>query len=228
MQKYAIISLVVGLLLNSYYLGGMVMVITIARQFGSGGREIGRTLAKKLGIGFYDKQLITLAAKESGIDPEIAKNLDEKASNSLLYSLSLGAAATFDGGFQIAPQLPLNDRLFLVQHDIIKKLSSEPCVIVGRCGDYVLKDRTDCVKLFIYADMDKRIRYAVDVHKVPKEKAPSIITKTDKTRANYYNYYSTGKWGDPNNYNLCINSGELGVTRCVELIEFYLRQRGMI
>lgn len=203
------------------------MVVTIARQFGSGGREIGKALAKKLGIKFYDKQLISLAAKESGIDPDIAKKLDERASNSLLYSLSIGAAATLDG-FVIEPQLPLNDRLFLVQHDIIKKLAAEPCVIVGRCGDYVLKDRTDCVKLFIYAQMEKRIKYAVDVHKVPKDKAPSIITRTDKTRANYYNYYSTKKWGDPENYNLCINSGELGITRSVELIEFYLRQRGMI
>ena len=203
------------------------MVVTIARQFGSGGREIGKALAKKLGIKFYDKQLISLAAKESGIDPDIAKKLDERASNSLLYSLSIGAAATLDG-FVIEPQLPLNDRLFLVQHDIIKKLAAEPCVIVGRCGDYVLKERTDCVKLFIYAQMEKRIKYAVDVHKVPKDKAPSIITRTDKTRANYYNYYSTKKWGDPENYNLCINSGELGITRSVELIEFYLRQRGMI
>ena len=122
----------------------------------------------------------------------------------------------------------MNDKLFLIQNDIIRKVSAEPCVIVGRCADYVLADRNDCVKLFIYADMAKRIKYAVDVHKLKKDKAESYIRKVDKTRANYYNYYSDRKWGDPNNYNLCINSGELGISRCVELIEFYLRQRGLI
>ena len=204
------------------------MVITIARQFGSGGREIGKRLADELGIKFYDKELITLAAKESGISPEIFEKVDEKATNSLLYSLSLGAASGVSGAYGISPQIPMNDRLFLLQHDIIKKVSAKPCVIVGRCADYVLSDRVDCVKLFIYADIQKRMKYAIDVYKVPKDKAINVIQKVDKTRSNYYNYYSTGKWGDPINYNLCINSGELGVTRCVELIEFYLRQRGML
>ncbi len=204
------------------------MVITIARQYGSGGREIGKKLADDLGIKFYDRELITLAAKESGISSEIFKKVDEKATNSLLYSLSVGASATISSNYGISPQVPMNDRLFLLQHDIIKKVSAEPCVIVGRCADYVLNDRVDCVKLFIYADMAKRIKYAVDVYKIPRDKAPGVIQRVDKTRANYYNYYSTGKWGNPNNYNLCINSGELGVSRCVELVEFYLRQRGMI
>ena len=204
------------------------MVVTIARQFGSGGRAIGRALAEDLKIPFYDKELINLAAKESGIHPEFFEKYDEKASNSLLYSLSLGASATINNEYGIGPQLPVNDKLFLIQNDIIRKVSAEPCVIVGRCADYVLADRNDCVKLFIYADMAKRIKYAVDVHKLKKDKAESYIRKVDKTRANYYNYYSDRKWGDPNNYNLCINSGELGISRCVELIEFYLRQRGLI
>ncbi|MBQ8135570.1 MAG: cytidylate kinase-like family protein [Clostridia bacterium] len=204
------------------------MVITIARQFGSGGRKIGKKLADKLGISFYDKKLITLAAKESGMDPEIIKTIDEKATNSLLYSLSIGAAATLDTVFRIEPQLPMNDKLFLTQHDIIKKISADPCVIVGRCSDYILRDRPDCIKLFIYADMEDRIRYATKVYNVPKEKARSVINKTDKTRANYYNYYADSTWGDPNNYDLCINSGKLGTDGSVELIISYLRQRGMV
>ncbi len=204
------------------------MVVTIARQYGSGGREIGKRLAENLGIQFYDRELINLAAKESGISPEIFQKVDEKATNSLLYSLSVGAAATIGSNYGISPQMPMNDRLFLLQHDIIKKISVEPCVIVGRCADYVLSDRVDCIKLFIYADMAKRIKYVTDVYKVPRDKAQGVIQRMDKARANYYNYYATGKWGDPSNYNLCINSGELGVSRCVELIEFYLRQRGMI
>ena len=203
------------------------MVITISRQFGSGGREIGKKLADKLGIKFYDKELISLAAKESGMSPEIFEKVDEKATNSLLYALSMGAV-TIGNNFSIVPNVPMNDRLFLLQHDIIKKISADPCVIVGRCADYVLKDRTDCVKVFIYADLQNRIEYAVKVHDVPREKAASVIQKTDKSRANYYNYYSTGKWGDTKNYDLCINSGSLGSDKCVELIEFYLKQRGMI
>lgn len=204
------------------------MVITIARQFGSGGRDIGRKLSKRLSIPCYDKRLITIAARESGIDSEIIKSVDEKATNSLLYSLSMGAAAALDGGFQIDPELPMNDRLFLIQHDIIRKVSENPCIIIGRCGDYVLKNRPDCVKIFIYADLDKRTEYAINVHNVPREKAKAIVVKTDKSRANYYNYYASEKWGDPKNYDLCINSGSLGIDNCVELIEFYLKSRGMI
>lgn len=204
------------------------MVITIARQFGSGGREIGKQLAKSLGIKYYDKNLITMAAKESGTDPEIFEKADEHAANSLLYSLSIGAVASIDTSFQYSPQMmPANDKLFLLQHNIIRKVSADPCVIVGRCGDYVLKERNDCIKIFIYADLEKRIKYACEKHNIPRENAASIIKRTDKTRANYYNYYSGQKWGDPNNYNLCINSGELGISRCVDLIEFYLKQRGM-
>lgn len=204
------------------------MVVTIARQFGSGGRAIGRALAEELKIPFYDKELLNIAAKESGVSPEIFEKYDEKASNSLLYSLSMGAAATINSEYGISPQVSLNDRVFLIQHETIKKVAQDSCVIVGRCADYVLADRQDCFRLFICADMDKRIRYAVDVHHVPQEKARSVINKMDKSRVNYYNYYASGKWGDPVNYHLCLNSGELGISRCVELIKYYLRLRGAI
>lgn len=204
------------------------MVITIARQFGSGGRIIGRLLAEKLGIPFYDKKLITLAAEESGMDPELVKSVDEKATNSLLYALSMGAAAALDTAFQVDPVLPMNDRLFLVQHDIIKEIADKPCVIIGRCGDYVLRDRKDCVKLFIYADLDKRVEYAIKKYNVPEDKARSVVTKTDKSRANYYNYYASEKWGDPNIYDLCINSGALGTEGSADLIISYLKLRGMV
>lgn len=202
------------------------MVITIARQYGSGGRAIGKILAEDMNIKFYDKELINLAARESGISPEIFEQYDEKAANSLLYALSIGAAASI-GDYSISQQLPINDKLFLLQHDIIRKVSAEPCVIVGRCADYILADRKDCIKIFIYSDMESRIKYAVDVHNVPKEKARSVIKKVDKSRENYYNYYSDQKWGDPENYDLCINSGKLGVESSAELIKDYLKLRGM-
>ncbi len=204
------------------------MVITIARQYGSGGKEIGKKLAKELGIRFYDKNLITLAAKESGLSPEFFEKYDEKASNSLLYSLSVGAAATIGNQYGVTQEISMNDKLFLIQNDVIKKVACEPCVIVGRCADYVLNDRSDCIKFFIYADIRKRIKYAADIYKVPKDKAESVIRRKDKSRSNYYNYYTNQKWGDPVLYNLCINSGELGVSRCVELIRFYLKERDMI
>ncbi len=204
------------------------MVITISRQFGSGGRAIGKALAEDLRILYYDKELINLAAKESGISPELFEKYDETATSSLLYSLSLGASAGVNSEMGVASQLPINDRLFLIQHDVIRKVAQLPCVIVGRCADYVLADRKDCVNLFIYADLNKRLKYAVDVHKIGKDKAESYLRKRDKARANYYNHFSDRQWGKPENYHLCINSGELGVSRCVELIEFFLRQRGMI
>ncbi len=202
------------------------MVITIARQYGSGGKEIGRRLAEKLHIGFYDKELITLAAKESGVSPEIFDKYDEKAGNSLLYALSIGAAASM-GDYGIIPPLPMNDKLFLLQHDIIRQVSVEPCVIVGRCADYVLADRNDCVRLFLYAEMEKRVQRVVKKHGLSESKAESVIRRADKARENYYHYYSDKIWGDPENYDLCIDSGKLGTEKCAELIISYLKLRGM-
>ncbi len=204
------------------------MVVTIGRQFGSGGRRIGKALAERLGVAFYDKKLITLVAQKSGLDPDFIRSIDEKATNSLLYSLSIGAAATLENGFRLDPQIPMNDRLFLLQHDIIRQISADPCVIVGRCSDYILREREDCLKVFIYADIEKREEYAKKHYKIPDNKVNSIIHKTDKSRANYYNYYASGKWGSPENYDLCINSGTLGAKGTVDLIEFCLKERGMI
>lgn len=196
-------------------------IITISRQFGSGGREIGEALAESLGVKCYDKELISLAAKESGVDPEIFNNVDEKATNSLLYSLSLGLYS-FGSNFN-ADSLPVNDKLYLLQHKIIKKLASEePCVIVGRCADYVLKDNKNILRLFICADMDYRIERAVKFKGVKRDKAAQVINKTDKSRANYYNFYSGMKWGEPANYDLCVNRTKLSTEQAVGVIKGYL------
>lgn len=197
-------------------------IITIGRQFGSGGREIGEVLAKKLNIPFYDKELISLAAKESGMDAEVFNNVDERATNSLLYSLSMGIYS-FGSNFSNSNELPVNDRLYILQHQIIKKLASEgPCVIVGRCADYVLKDFDNCVNVFIHADMEYRKKRAVEIHDVKKNKAEQIVNKTDKVRANYYGFYSGQKWGFAQNYDLCIDSSKLTTDQAVALIENYL------
>ena len=200
-------------------------IITIGRQFGSGGRAIGEKLAKKLGISFYDKELISLAAKESGISPEVFENVDEKAANSLLYSLSMGLYS-FGSGFSAMGNLPVNDKLYILQHKIIKDIAEkESCVIVGRCADYILKENENCVKIFFYADMDFRKREAVKKHGIDEARAEHIISKTDKSRANYYSFYSGQKWGMAENYDLCIDSSKLDEDKIVDLLEEYIRIR---
>lgn len=200
-------------------------IITIGRQFGSGGREIGEALAKKLGIPYYDKELISIAAKESGMDTEVFNNVDERATNSLLYSLSMGLYS-FGSGFSGSSDLPVNDRLYILQHQIIKKLADEgPCVIVGRCADYVLKDRDDCINIFVHANMDYRKERAIRIHDVKKNKAEQIINKTDKVRANYYGFYSGQKWGLAQNYDLSIDSSKITTEQAVALIESYIKLR---
>ena len=200
-------------------------IITIARQFGSGGREIGQALAEKLGISFYDKELISLAAKESGVDPKIFENVDERATNSLLYSLSMGLFS-LGNGFSSMGDLPVNDKLYILQHKIIKQLAEKgPCVIVGRCADYILADNKDCVSVFIHANLDYRTERAVRVHNVDEARAEQIVTKTDKTRANYYSFYSGHRWGMAENYDLCIDSSKLGKEQVVDLIIDYLKMK---
>ncbi len=197
-------------------------IITIARQFGSGGREIGKALAESLGIPCYDKELISLAAKESGMDADVFKNVDERATNSLLYSLSMGLYS-FGNNFSSNGDLPVNDRLYILQHQIIKKLAEEgPCVIVGRCADYVLKDRDDTLSVFIHADMEYRKKRAIEIHGVAKNRAEQIVNKTDKVRANYYSFYSGQKWGYAHNYDLCLDSSKLSTNKIVKLIRAYM------
>ena len=197
-------------------------IITIGRQFGSGGRAVGELLAQKLGVAFYDKELISLAAKESGVSPEVFDNVDEKAANSLLYSLSMGMY-NFGSGFSVMGDLPVNDKLYLLQHQIIREIAEkESCVIVGRCADYILKDNPDCVNIFIYADIEFRRQEAVKKHGIDPARAEHIINKTDKSRANYYSFYSGQKWGMAENYDLCINSGKISEEKIVDLIIDYI------
>jgi len=200
-------------------------IITIGRQFGSGGRAIGEKLSQKLGVPFYDKELISLAAKESGMSPEVFDNVDEKATNSLLYSLSMGMY-NFGSGFSVMGDLPVNDQLYILQHKIIREIAEkESCIIVGRCADYVLRDRTDCVNIFFYADMEYRKRESVKRHGIDAAHAEHIINKTDKSRANYYSFYSGQKWGMAENYDLCINSSKLSEDGIVDLIIEYINKR---
>ena len=193
-------------------------VITIGRQLGSGGREIGQVIAKKLGISFYDKELLAEAAKKSGLAKELFENHDEKPTNSFLYSLVMD---TYSLGYSSSTfsDMPLNHKIFLAQFEAIKKLAGEgPCVMVGRCADYALADWKDCFSIFIHADLDARIRRIATKYKLSDKKAKDTIIKTDKSRSSYYNYYTNKKWGDAQSYNLCIDSSKLGIESTAQVI----------
>lgn len=198
-------------------------IITIGRQFGSGGKEIGEKLAKKMGIPFYDKELLKRAAKESGLCEEIFENFDEKPTSSFLYSLvmdpySLGYTSN---GFE----MPLNHKVFLAAFDTIKKIADEgPCVIVGRCADYALHDYNNCVNLFIHAPMEERIKRISKKYDLTADKAKDMILKKDKQRASYYNYYSTHKWADIKNYHLSIDSSLLGIDGTMNMIADFVKR----
>lgn len=200
-------------------------IITIGRQFGSAGREIGMAVAKAYGIKCYDKDLLAIAAKESGMCQELFETHDEKPTNSFLYSLVMD---TYSMGYSSSAftDMPINHKVFLAQFDTIKKIADEgPCVIVGRCADYALEDYDNCVRLFIHADMDKRIRRIARIYDLTDAKAKDMIQKTDKKRASYYNYYSSKKWGEAAEYDLCVDSGKLGVEGSAELIMNYIASR---
>ncbi len=198
---------------------GDKIIISIGRQYGSGGREIGRRLAKEFNIDFYDKELLTLAAKESGFSEEILKENDENHNGSFLYSLVMG---TYTGG----NNLPLNHKLFLAQFDTIKKLAEEKsCVIIGRCADYALEYNPNCVKVFIHADIDTRIKRAIEEYGVSPDKVEEVIKKTDKKRESYYNFYTGKKWGLMENYDITLNSSFSGIDGAVRVIADLVREK---
>ena len=204
-------------------------IITIGRQYGSGGREIGKKLAEDLEIPYYDDELLTRAAKESGICEELFENHDEKPTNSFLYSLVMD---TYSFGYTSASfaDMPINQKVFLAQFNTIKKIADEgPCVIVGRCADYALEDYSNCINVFIHCSLKKRIRKIASKYDLTDAKAKDRIMKTDKQRASYYNYYSNKKWGDADSYHVCIDSGLYGIDGSIELIKhaIQLKEKGL-
>ena len=197
-------------------------IITIGRQFGSAGREIGYKVADHFGIKLYDKEMLARAAKESGICEEIFESHDERPTNSFLYSLMMD---TYSMGYSgnTYSDMPINHKVFLAQFDAIKKIADEgPCILVGRCADYALESYDNVVSVFIHADLDARIRRIARIYDLTDAKAKDMIIKTDKKRASYYNYYTNKKWSDSESYELCLNSAELGVEGTARVIEQYV------
>lgn len=189
-------------------------IITIGREFGSGGREIGIELSKKLDIPFYDKEILNKAAEKSGFSEAIFEKHDEKPTSSFLYALAMGV-----NSYGHAYQKPLVLELYLAQFDAIRKLASEgPCIFVGRCSDYVLNDVENVLNVFICSDMESRIKRITSKYQVSEKDAKDMIKRNDKDRSSYYNYYSNHQWGDSRNYDICLNSGKLGIDRAIEII----------
>ena len=203
----------------------MRSIVTIGRQFGSGGHDIGKRVAQQLNIPFYDKELITLAAKEHGYAPEVFEKADETASNSFLYALSTGAFMV-GHAYNAQTAIPITDKLYIAQSNIIREAAERgACVIVGRCADSVLIDHADVVSVFIHADMEARTRRVMKKYDVDEGKARAMIQKNDKRRANYYNFYSSKKWSSIDSYDLAVDSGSIGTEGAAALICDFVRIR---
>ena len=201
----------------------MKKLVTISRQYGSGGRIIGKMLADKLGVPFYDKEILDMAAEDSGFSRELIEGTELKAKSSFAYNLS--SALSFSEGVSGSP-LSVNERLFLAQFEAIKKIGSTgEGVIVGRCADYVLRDMPGVTNVFIYAELEDRKKRAAEVYGDDAARVADIIATYDKARQNYYNYHTDQKWGEFKNYNLALNSSYITEEEAAGLIAAYIEHR---
>lgn len=198
-------------------------IVTISRELGSGGNAIARELSKRLELPYYDRDIISKTAKDFGISKDKLEKYDEKKPNSFLYSI---ATAHFDPAFIPSFQLDdivVDDRAFLFTSETIKKLAVEPCIIVGRCADYVLREKK-IIKVFICADIDDRVKNVSENLGLSEKNALKLIQKTDKRRAAYYNSYTDQTWGKANNYHITVNTSVLGVDASVDVLERFVQK----
>lgn len=196
-------------------------VITIAREFGSGGREIGKRLAERFNIPFYDKELIDMAAHEAGVGVDYVASREQNIPSSLLYEMVMQ-----DFTAPLEKSLSRDDALFVVQSRIVRKLAAQgSCVIIGRCADYVLRDYPHCFKVFVHADYDSKLERVVSEYHESREQAIEDLSRVDHGRANHYKTYTGGVWNDASNYDLSLDSGMLGVDGCVRVIEEIIRKK---
>ena len=201
------------------------VIITIARQYGSGGQEIGTRLGELLGIKVYDNELLTMAAEKKGLPEEYLRSVDERATGSLLYSIAMGSP--YVHGIYAGTQMSINDRLFLAQAEIIREIAAqESAIFVGRCADYVLRNQPNCINVFLYANEKDRIARICGRTGCTVNEAESAMQKNDKRRANYYNYHTGGRWGKADHYDLVLNSSLLGVEGTAKLIAEAVRMLG--
>ena len=202
------------------------VVITIGRQYGSGGAETGKKLAEELGIGFYDKNILRMNSDESGIKESYFHLADEKAGNKLLYKI-IASLTPEKGAPSFGSDLISADNLFRFQSEVIRKLAAEEsCVIIGRCADYILRDRPDVLRVFIHADMEERIKRITEVYKINDSDPEKLLHQKDKRRAAYYQFYTDIKWGDTKNFHITLDSSAFGIEKCVEILKtLYLGEK---
>ncbi|MBR1409303.1 MAG: cytidylate kinase-like family protein [Clostridia bacterium] len=193
------------------------LIITIGREFGSGGHEIGARVAKRLGIAFYDKELISLAAEKSGLSDEFIERHEQRSHGSFLAGLA--ASTTFTSGYFSPQNMPLSESIFISQAQVIRDLAEkESAVIVGRCADYILSGRENTINIFIFAPMEKRVQRVMEVYSLDEAEAMKKLSTSDKERGNHYFRYTDRKWGKAQNYDLCINSALLGLDKTADMI----------
>lgn len=193
------------------------LIITIGREYGSGGHQIGKEVAKRLGISFYDKRIISLTASKSGLSREFIEQNEQRSSGNFMDSLA--ASASFAGAFFSPDQLPLSESIFISQAQVIRDIAAkESAVIVGRCADYILAGRENTINLFIFAPMEARVRRIMEIYNLDEAEAMKKIATSDKERGNHYFRFTDQKWGRSQNYDLSINSQLLGIDKTAELI----------
>ena len=198
-----------------------IRIITISRQFGSGGHTVGQLIAEKLGLPLYDNELVTKIAEKSGFDVSFVKENSEKVFTAMGMSYYMG----FQNPAAYTP-LSLYDQLYIAQHNIIRELAEkEECVIIGRCADYILEDRDDTLRTFIYADNDYRAKRIIESYGDTGVKVEKRIKDKDNGRSAYYRHYTNREWGDPANYHMCLNSGFIGIEQCADLIVQAVRSK---
>ena len=205
-------------------------VITIERQYGSGGRHTGERLAKELGIHFYDEEILKMTSETSAIGEQYFRLADEKAGNKLLYRIVTSLKPDLSGPAKTGHRITSPENLFRFQSSVIRQLaSSESCIIVGRCGNYVLQDQLeDVIRIFVYAEMPTRIERVMEVDKVDEAEAIRRIRRIDKERTEYHRYFTGREWMDMENYDLPINASRISYDQMIELIKGYLRLRGYL
>lgn len=195
-------------------------VITISRQYGSGGRIVAQKLAEKLNIPFYDNELINLAAEKTGLSKECFHEAESASTGNLLLSLTTLTPTIDSYG------LPLNEKIFLVQSQVIKEVAEQgSCVIVGRCADYVLAEYPNCINIFIHADLEERVQRATQLYHLDSKHPESDVLKTDKKRAGYYSYFTGHKWGKLENYDLAIDTSKMALDDIVDVLKYYIEKR---
>lgn len=207
-------------------MGDRRLIVTIGRQYGSGGSEIGKRLAKELGLHCYDKEILRMNSNESGIKESYFHLADERAGNRLLYKIISGLTPEM-GAPSFGSDLVSADNLFRFQSEVIRKLAAEEsCVMIGRCADYILEGTEGLVRIFLYADMEDRAERIRSKNLYEANDVIKNIKRIDKERRDYHRYYTGRSWEDVANYDLMLNTSSLGVTGTVEAIKDYIRRRG--